>query len=198
MRWLAVLLALALPAQAQDRADLTLGQIRSPVLIIDAERVFAESLFGLRIAAQVQAETEALVAENRRIEAALTAEERSLTSRRPTMEVTAFRAEADAFDARVQDIRAAQDAKQRALQDGIALGRDQFLQVATPILGQLMRDAGAAVILDRRSVFLAVGAIDVTDQAIDRIDLALGDGATITDSPPDSPPDPAPDPAPQP
>ena len=194
MRWLAAVLVMlvAFPTLAQDQTDLPLGQLRSPVLIIDTERVFAESLFGLRIAAQVQADSEALVTENRRIEAALTEEERSLTVRRPTMTVEAFRTEADAFDERVQGIRRAQDAKQRALQDGIVTGRDQFLQAATPILGQIMQESAAAVILDRRSVFLGIGTIDITDQAIDRIDAAIGDGSALPIPAPIPEPDPVP------
>ena len=198
MRWLAAVLAIlvAFPTLAQDQTDLPLGQLRSPVLIIDTERVFAESLFGLRIAAQVQADSEALVTENRRIEAALTEEERSLTVRRPTRTVEAFRTEADAFDERVQGIRRAQDAKQRALQDGIVTGRDQFLQAATPILGQIMQESAAAVILDRRSVFLGIGTIDITDQAIDRIDAAIGDGSALPEPEPIPEPAPEPDPVP--
>ena len=180
-----------LPAIAQDQPDLPIGQVISPVLVIDTDRVFADSLFGQRVAADVQRDSEALVAENRRIEAALTEEERSLTLRRPTMPVADFRAEAAAFDERVQGIRTAQDTKQRALQDGIVAGREQFLQVVRPVLGQLMQEAGAAVILDRRTVFLSVGSIDVTDLAIARIDAAIGDGA---DLPVDPPPEPAPQP----
>jgi Skp family chaperone for outer membrane proteins len=180
-RWAALLALLLVPqaAPAQDQAELPVGQLRSPVLIIDTERVFSESQFGLRVAADVQRDSEALVAENRRIEAALTEEERGLTLRRPSMAVADFRAEADAFDERVQGIRQAQDAKQRALQDGIVTGRDQFLQAATPILGQIMQDSGAAVILDRRSVFLGIGTIDITDQAIARINAEIGDGSDL-------------------
>lgn len=184
MRWVvgAVLGLLLLPQAlwAQDATQLPVGQIRSPVLIIDTERVFAESLFGLRVAADVQRDSEALVAENRRIEAALTEEERGLTLRRPSMAVPDFRAEADAFDARVQGIRQAQDAKQSALQDGIVTGRDQFLKAATPVLGRLMQDSGASVILDRRSVFLGIGTIDITDQAIVRINAEIGDGTSLS------------------
>lgn len=183
-----------LPVVAQDQTDLSIGQVISPVLVIDTDRVFTESRFGQRVAADVQRDSDALVAENRRIEAALTEEERSLTLRRPTMVVADFRVEADAFDTRVQGIRRAQDAKQRALQDAIGAGRDQFLQVIRPVLGQLMQETGAAVILDRRTVFLAVGSIDITDLAITRIDAAIGDGADL----PPLTPDPAPAPVPLP
>ncbi len=195
MRWLALCaVLLPQPLCAQELTDLPVGQVRSPVLIIDTERVFTESQFGLRIAADVQRDSEALVAENRRIEAALTEEERSLTLRRPTMPVADFRAEADAFDERVQGIRQAQDAKQRALQDGIVTGRDQFLQAVTPILGRLMQESGAVVILDRRSVFLGVGTVDITDLAIARINAEIGDGTAL----PAPAPEPAPDLAPLP
>jgi Skp family chaperone for outer membrane proteins len=196
LSWLAlVMAAVAGSATAQDTTQpVQMGQVQSAILTIDTERLFGESAFGLRITAELQAATEALGEENRRIEAALTAEEQSLTERRPTMTPEAFRAEADAFDERVQGIRTAQDAKERALEDGVTEGRDQFLAVAAPVLGQMMRDAGAAVILDRRTVFLALSAVDITDEAIAAIDEAIGDGSGVVpdDAPDDAPEDEAP------
>lgn len=173
------------PSVAQDSINLgtpqaPIGSIRSPVLTVDPEVLFERSAFGQRVLADVRSQTELLAAENRAIEADLTAEEQSLTERRPTMDVVAFRAEADAFDAKVQDIRRAQDAKERALDRLEGTGRDQFLIAAQPILGRLMLERGAAVILDRRSVFLGFGAIDVTDAAVLAIDAELGDGSALS------------------
>jgi Skp family chaperone for outer membrane proteins len=198
----AALLALAVMAgpgpgfaQEQPGGDLALGQVRSPVLTIDPERLYAESLFGQRIAAQVQADAAALDIENQRIEQALIEEERSLTLRRPTMEIDVFRAEAEDFDTRVQEIRRAQDAKERSLQQAMGQGQATFLEVATPILAEIMLGAGAAVILDRRSVFLGVGAVDITDQAIAAVNARIGDGAALMEPVKDegeNGPDPAP------
>lgn len=184
---IAAVLIAAAPAAAQEMAqgDLSLGQVQSAVLIVDTERLFAESQFGQRVAAELRTATEALAAENREIEAALTAEERSLTERRPAMAVEAFRAAADDFDTRVQGIRAAQDAKERALQESVNAGREDFLNAVAPVMGELMRASGAAVILDRRTVFLALGAIDITDEAIAAIDAAIGDGASGAPGQPD-------------
>lgn len=181
----AVLFALALaavPALAQDSAPRSLGLIQSAVLTVDSERLFADSAFGRRISEELRAATEALAAENRRIEASLTNEEQELTDRRPELEPDIFRAEADAFDARVQAIRSEQDAKERALQEQLAEGRDAFLAAAAPVLGELMQGAGASVILDRRSVLLSLGAVDVTDAAITAIDAAIGDGTPEDDA----------------
>ena len=201
---LAACLAAPVGLAAQDRPGPVTdslpiqGPLRSPVLTVDLERLFAESAYGRRAAAILQADSEALAAENAEIIARLQAEEQDLTARRPTMEARAFRAEADAFDARVQAIRADRDARERDLQTRLSTARDEFIVAATPILGEIMLGAGAAVMLDRRNVLLGVGLVDVTDQAIERIDDELGDGADADPVPlPDEvqpPPDPSPEP----
>jgi len=169
---------LALPGQAQQ-----LGLPHSPILTVATDRMFASSAFGQRIAREVEAESAVLAAENRRIEAELTAEEKDLTARRPDMEPQAFRALADAFDQKVQANRLAQDAKARALNQVGDAARVDFLRVARPILEELMREAGAGVILERSSVFLSSNATDITDLAIKRIDASIGEGAGLTGTP---------------
>jgi Skp family chaperone for outer membrane proteins len=176
----ALVLALAATvAPAQD--DLSMGQVRSPVLTIDPDRLLAETRFGRRLNEELRARADALAAENEQLQQRLTTEERSLTDRRPTMEVEAFRAEAEAFDQRVQQIRAEQDAKQRELEADIGSSREEFLNTVTPVLARLMIDSGAAVILERRQVFLSVGLVEITDEAITAIDEQIGDGSDLAD-----------------
>ena len=179
-----VLAMLAAPVTAQD-APL----IRSQVLSLDQDRLFVRSDFGRRIEAELQADGLVLEAENRRIEAALEAEEKDLTERRPAMSAEAFRALADAFDTKVQRIRDEQVAKARALGERTEAAQREFLDTARPVLEQLMVDAGAVVIIDPRSVVMSRAAIDVTDEAMRRINAIIGDGAG-------DPAEPAPDTAP--
>ena len=61
--------------------------------------------------------------------------------------------------------------------------RVTFLNATAPVLEDLMRASGAAVILDRRSVFLSATAVDITDDAIERLDAVLGDGSTMVPNP---------------
>jgi Skp family chaperone for outer membrane proteins len=159
-----------------------LGLAQSPILTIESDRFFAESQFGRRIAAEIEAESIVLSAENRRIEAELMAEERDLTERRASMDPEAFRALADGFDARVQEIRRTQDAKARALNQRRDASRVAFLQAAVPVLETLMREAGAGVVLERASVFISANATDITDEAVARIDAAIGDGQQLEQS----------------
>jgi len=89
------------------------------------------------------------------------------------MDPDEFRALADAFDERVQKLRDEQDAKTRELQRMREQERQNFLRQISPILGEIVRERGAVVVLDRRSVFLSADTIDITQEAIDRINAAF-------------------------
>ncbi len=182
----ALLIALCLPgAGAALAQENTL--IRSPILSLDQDRMFAASDFGRRFDEALQADGARLEIENRRIESELEAEEKDLTQRRPAMSPEAFRALADAFDTKVQRIRTEQTAKARALALRTEEAQRQFIAAARPVLEQLMIDAGAVVIIDPRSVVMSRSAIDVTDEAIRRINDSIGDGTDTGLTPPEAP-----------
>ncbi len=149
------------------------GLIQSPVLTIDSDRLFENSDFGRETVKEFEALGAALAAENRRIEEALATEERELTELRPTLPPAEFRVLADAFDEKVQETRRTQDAKGRDLNADLEERRVIFLNAAVPILEQLMREAGAAMVLEQRSVFISSNAVDVTGIAIERLNLVL-------------------------
>ena len=171
-----------LPAGAQDG-----NPPQSPILTIDSERVFGSSDIGQKIAQGLEAELEALVTENRTIEADLTAEERALTDKRAGMDPAEFRALADAFDEKVQRIRAEQDAKERALQTRRESERQGFIDIIAPILTNIGRERGAIVILERRGVILSADSADVTDEVIERVNAALAEPGTAEPAPPEEP-----------
>lgn len=151
----------------------------SPIVTIESDRLFSGSAFGLRVAAEIEAERSVLLAENRKIEAELLAEEKRLTDLRKEMDPKDFRAIADAFDARVEGIRTNWESKARAISEKEERERAMFLQAAQPVLVDLMREARAGMILERRSVFLSADATDITDLAINRLNLAIGDGSSL-------------------
>lgn len=167
LRAWAIAVCLAGPIVAQEVAPQS-GRL----LVIDRGEVLAQSERGRAMLAELDAVGRDLAAENREIEARLREEERVLTERRPEMEPAAFRVEAEAFDARVQEIRDTQDAKRSDLlsrREGI---EDAFWEDALPILAQILQEQGAVVVLDRDTVFLSSDAADITAEAIARIDAA--------------------------
>jgi Skp family chaperone for outer membrane proteins len=170
------LLSLPVVSHAQQ-----LGTPHGQILTIEPDRLYSDSDFGKRVAHQLEAESAVLVAENRRIEAELTAEEKDLTARRAEMEPDAFRALADAFDKKVQETRRTQNAKTIELTQLSDANRRIFLRTARPVLEEVMREAGAGVILDRDTVFLSANTTDITDLAIEKINSVLGDGSQMDD-----------------
>lgn len=160
-----------------------LGVAQSQILTISIERLFAESQFGQRIANEIDAESAVLAAENRRIEGELEQEEQELTQRRATLDSNAFRVLADAFDQKVQTHRATQKRKYETLNQKGDIARAEFLQVIVPILEDLRRESGAAVLIEQSTVILADPAADITAAAIFRVNVALGDGARISTDP---------------
>ena len=159
----ALAVAAALPLAAQQA---------SPILTIDQDRLFAETRLGEEALAELERQAQDLAAENAEIEARLIAEEKDLTERRAELPADEFRALADAFDERVQRLRAEQDQKTRALTRNRDDARAAFFNEIAVILSEIVREQGALVVIDRRDVFLSADRIDITDEAIQRVNEA--------------------------
>jgi Skp family chaperone for outer membrane proteins len=149
---------------------------RSQIAVIEQERLFLQTRYGKAMQASTDTARKALQAENQRLEADLEAEERKLTDQRPTMPADQFRPLAEAFDEKVKGIRQAQDTKARELARRAEEDRARFVETAAPILAALMSELGAVVLIDKSVAVLSMDSIDVTDEAIAKIDAVLGDG----------------------
>jgi Skp family chaperone for outer membrane proteins len=170
----------------------------STILTIDQEQLFVGSEFGKAVLAREAAAAKELEAENARIEADLIAEEQDLTVRRETLLAEEFTALATAFDEKVVRIRAEQDAKARELTRAREGDRQAFFRAVIPVLGDLLVERKAVAILDKSSLILSLTVIDVTDEAIAKVNAALKPGEAPGDgSVPTAVPDPAPHLAPE-
>lgn len=169
----------ASPVIAQETGQPADGLVQTPILTIDQDRLFGGTRWGKRVAARIESASAELAAENRRIEAELTAEEKALTDKRPTLPPEDFRRLADDFDARVTEFRDSQDRKARAIARIHDAERQAFFQAALPVMAEVLRGHGAIAVLDNRAIFLAAEAIDATDEMIARIDGELGPGADV-------------------
>lgn len=159
------------------------GAFRSPVLTLNQQGLFEGSDYGKASLARLEEATRALQAENRRIEAGLETEEKELTARRAALTVEAFRPLSAAFDAKVEGIRTAQDAKSRELTRQRDQDRQRFFEKALPILADLMRESGAVVLMDQSAIILSLDRIDVTEIAIARIDAAFAEAEAPAEAP---------------
>lgn len=169
---LAMGIALATAPAAQE-----LRRLPSPILTVDQEALFSRSAYGARLTAELEAAGEALRAESRQKDAELAEEERLLTERRSDMDPEAFRELAIAFDAKAVQMRAAQEEKLRELTRRRDEARQQFYRAVVPVLADLVQERGAVAILDSSAILISAQSIDITSEAIRRIDEKLGDGS---------------------
>ncbi|WP_101066347.1 OmpH family outer membrane protein [Roseovarius salinarum] len=171
---LGVVIAAAMTPPAARAQDV--GVVQSEVLVLDPERLFRNTEYGQSISADIQAERERIIEDNRKLEAELEAEEKALTEKRPEMSPEAFRDAADAFDKKVRRIRKENERAVRDLERRRERAPVTFMKRVEPILARVMREAGGVVVLDKRSTLLSADVIDITDLAIERVNRAVGDG----------------------
>lgn len=189
----AVLAAALLPwaALAQDTGPAPVAPetrtLPPPIIVIDQNALFEQSAFGRAAKVRLEEASRALAAENREIEAALEVEERTLTEQRATLPADQFRKMAEAFNVKVEGIRKAQDAKSRSIARARDEDRQRFLAETRPVLAQILRDSGGVVLLDRSQVVLSLERIDITAEAVRRMDAVIGTG-NLSPAPPGPPP----------
>lgn len=168
----------ALPVAAQD-STLSQGVPQTPFVTLDDARLFGDSAWGKALLARLESEQDLLAGENREIEAGLATRERDLTERRPTLPPAEFRALADAFNAEVETYRAAQRAKEQAIYQRHEAARLRFRDVANQVLAEVMAERGALAILDEDAIVLGFREIDITADAVARMDALVGDGSSL-------------------
>ena len=144
------------------------------VVTIDQERLFSDSAFGRAVTAEVERAVRELSEQNRGLERELAEEEQRLTGLRPELPAEEFRGLADAFDARVEEIRRTQESRGRAISVFRDTQRQRFFEAALPVITDVVVASGAVAVLDNRAIILALDQIDITDEVLDRVDAVLG------------------------
>jgi len=166
-------LASVLPAQEAAQ---------NPVVTVDLERLVSDTQIGQYLSFQMSEEAQRLQAKLDAIEAELSAEEEELIKKRETLDLDEFRVLAKAFDEKAVRLRQEQQAKIQAITEESSRKRQDLLRSFVPVLSQVMRNRGATVLLDRRSVVLDDRAsVDITDVAIKIIDQNTTETDPATD-----------------
>jgi Skp family chaperone for outer membrane proteins len=152
-------------------------QAQAPLLrTIDDERLFRESRFGQRVAAEIEQASRALEAENDALLEELTAREDELTALRNTLTLEEFRAAAAAFDRQAEEIRRSQAEKRQRLVQFDEAERRRFFGLIPSLLQEVLDRVGGQILIDARAVVIGIPGLDMTDDAIEALDAEIGDG----------------------
>ncbi len=148
----------------------------SEIYVLSQDRLYNESAFGVRVRSKIETRTQAIIKENQRLAEELEVGEKNLTEKRPTLEPAEFRALADAFDVKVEEIRTAQAKKNQELGQWSDNEQKRFFEAAIPLIVKLATEAGALVVLESRTVIISADSIDLTNRAIELVNAEIGDG----------------------
>lgn len=138
------------------------------ILIIDRDRVLSESAPAKTLAARE------LRAQRRRWEALealradLETEEAEIAALRETAPSSVFEQRVRVFDERVREARRSSQAKGEALQRSFAEARRGLAEALQPVLLDILKETGAAMIVDAGDVLAARAGADLTEEAIRR------------------------------
>ena len=100
-------------------------------------------------------------------------EEKLLSELRKTLTADEFLKKAIAFDEKVSEIRSNQARKEEILNDQIRKEEAEFFKAIYPILFQIVSEQGGMILLDQRNVVLFDSSVDITQDAIEKINRVL-------------------------
>ena len=152
---------------------------KSELFTVDMTRLLRSSEFGKNIIAVNNIARKKLQSENEELEKKLLLEEKELSELRKTLSIEEFRPKALEFDKRVSIIRAEQGKKEEFLNTKVRKEETDFFKRIYPLLYEILIERGGLILVDQRNIILWDNSVDITDDAIQKINQALGSGNTI-------------------
>lgn len=163
-----------------------MAQAAGPVIIVDMERVGAESAAGKSGQAQLQTKLTALQQRAQTLGQQFQKEEQDLIKAKQTNAVAPA-----AFDAKVKDLQARQGTAQKEIdgrRDDFQRSqnwiRQQIFQAVSPIVQTLMKEKNAQLVLTRDAAMAFAPQLDVTGEVITRLNKSL---PSVNANPPAAP-----------
>ncbi|MEL6316059.1 MAG: OmpH family outer membrane protein [Pseudomonadota bacterium] len=160
--------AAAAGAHAQDAAA-------PAVLVVNIDRVLKVSSAGASIQRQAEEMRDSFQRNLKEREDALLSEERSLAEVRESLDRDTFETRARAFEENVRKLRRDRREIGEGVQRAFFRATAELKRRLQPVLIEIMNERKAGVMLDTREVLLSATALDVTEEAIAKLDAVVGD-----------------------
>ena len=168
----ASVLTLVAPAYAAGPPPAA-GTPNPKILVIDRAAILRGSVVGQNIMKQVQALTVAAEQGLKARDVALRSEGQALQQQLAILAPAVKAAKIKAFEAKQAALQADVQKQQGLIQGGVLKARQQVEQALGPILQALMQERGANLLLDRNAVVLGTVNVDITKDAIARLNQKL-------------------------
>ena len=169
---LALALGASMPGYAQAPA---VARPASAIVVVDVERVFAESASGKSLIATLRPQADRLKTRQTTLQEQFAKEEQGLQQAAQAKTLAQPVLETRARDVRQREQTAQTElaSGQRSLQTSSQTGQQQILDAMNPIVTAIMRERGASVALQRGATLQMTAGLDITPDIISRLDRAL-------------------------
>ena len=144
----------------------------SDILIVSMDQIYRESAAGRAIETAKEQLTMAAEAELLARRDALSEQERLLSEERDNLEAAERERREERFRADVADLRKFRRERGAAIQRAVQRAKADLTKILNQVLISIMRERRAAIMMDKRSAVLSSTALDITAEAIRRLDVA--------------------------
>jgi outer membrane protein len=148
------------------------------IAVIDMQRVIAESTAGKAMQDRVQGFINAKAAELNTEKQTLQREEADLENQRSVLSAEAYQSRRNQLEQKVLGFRQKSQAADREYQTLYQQELRKFIESAAPVIERLGEEGNFTMIVDRNDQGLLYysKALDITDQALERLNAATGAG----------------------
>ena len=143
------------------------------VAVIDVAQVRTNSAAAKNIQRQMAAIQEVYSAEISKIEDQLRTQEQELQRQQAILSAEAFAARRREFEAAVDRAQRLVEERNRTLDRLFSDAMGKVTAAIVTALGELQRERGFNLVLDRNAVLVPLPALDITNEALVRVDLRL-------------------------
>ncbi len=174
------------PAPAQTEAPAT----ASGVVVLDLEGVLRRSNAVLSVQRQIDRMRAAAQTEFEALEQTLRQTEQELIRSRADLDDGAFRDRRLAFERSVQDAQARADRRRGELDRIFTGAMDRIRATLLQVVGELARERGAELVIDKADVILSSRALDISEESLAILNTRIPDFSLAAPTPAPDVPDP--------
>jgi Skp family chaperone for outer membrane proteins len=161
------------PALAQDAPAAAGPMPAAKVLVVDYNGLLNTATAAKDIRTQIQALKAKMQKDVDADEAGLKKDEEALRGKQASLAPDAFAKQRDAFQKKVADVQRRVQERNRQLEAALNNATDKLRQAIVPIFSDIMNGQNATVLLDTSSILYADASLDISKQALERLNQAI-------------------------
>jgi outer membrane protein len=168
-----VLLAVAGSATAQAAAAQSAAPAPLSILVVDVERLLRDSKAAKSIQHQIEQQRSTYTKDLSKQENEIRTAREDLERQRTILSEQAFSGKVQEFQQKVNELRENANSKSQTLQRGSSVATNQVLQSIQQVVLEIANERKATLVLVKNNVVVVDTSLEITEEALKRLDQRL-------------------------